>query len=357
MRKRYIAMGLVVAAALYAGVFSMLNSNPVADARDIQRADVTRNDAGDTLTILNWNLGYGGLGAGSDFVSDGGTHMFPPSRAAVRANVAGIERVLRQQGAGADVFIFQEMAHDGPVNYWVNVKGRVDDLHGDLNRVFFADFQTRLLPWPIRLTHGQAIHTRHTIAETDVVPLPAEDTAIFGVKRRYASVVTRLPIAGRERGWTIASVHLAAFDPDAAVRTRQLRELMAWAEAEYARGQHVVLGGDWNLQIAETDFPNTTEERFLFWLFPFPQDALPEGWRIAADASVPSVRTNYQPYVAGENYVTTIDGFIVSPNVAIDSVNGIDLGFEHTDHQPVRITVRALVTAGSSERTVTPPGL
>ena len=28
-----------------------------------------------------------------------------------------------------------------------------------------------------------------------------------------------------------------------------------------------------------------------------------------------SVRTNLKPYVAGENYVTTIDGFIVSPNV------------------------------------------
>jgi hypothetical protein len=343
--RRILIGGAIAAAviALYAAGFSALNSNSVANARDIQRRDAaTSSEAGDTLTILDWNLGYGGLGAGSDFVADGGTHTFPPSRTAVRANVAGIERVLREQGESIDVFIFEEMAHDGPVNYWVNLKGRIDDLHSGLNRVFFADFQTRLLPWPLRLTHGQAIHTRHTIAETGVVPLPAEDTAIFGVKRRYASLVTRLPVAGRERGWTIASVHIAAFDPDAAVRTRQLRELMAWAAAEYARGQHVVLGGDWNLQLAETNFPHTTDERFLFWLFPFPQDALPEGWRIAADASVPSVRTNHQPYVAGDNYVTTIDGFIVSPNVAVEEVRGIDLGFEHTDHQPVRITVRAI---------------
>ncbi len=137
-------------------------------------------------------------------------------------------------------------------------------------------------------------------------------------------------------------MHLAAFDPDAAVRTRQLRELMAWAQRQYENGQHVVLAGDWNFRIAETNFPNTTDERFLFWLFPFPQEALPEGWRIGADASVPSVRTNYQPYAPGENYVTTIDGFIVSPNVAIESLSGVDLGFEHTDHQPVRARVRAI---------------
>jgi hypothetical protein len=50
--------------------------------------------------------------------------------------------------------------------------------------------------------------------------------------------------------------------------------------------------------------------------------------------------------VAGENYVTTIDGFVVSPNVAVESVRGFDLGFEYTDHQPVRLRVRAIGGAG-----------
>jgi endonuclease/exonuclease/phosphatase family metal-dependent hydrolase len=294
-----------------------------------------------------WNLGYGGLGRESDFVADGGTSYFPPSRAVVRGNVDGIARTVAEQANGADVIIFQELARGGPVNYWRDLRGRIDETLAARNRVFFADFKTRLMPWPLAMTHGQAIYANFTLAEPEVVPLPAEDASIFGVKRRYASVAARLPIAGRAQGWTVASVHLAAFDPDAAVRTRQLCELLAWAEREYRSGQHVVIGGDWNFQLAETNFPNTTEERFLFWLFPFPQDALPEGWRIAADASIPSVRTNYQAYRPGENYTTTIDGFIVSPNVAIESVSGLDLGFEHSDHQPVRLTARAL--AGGSE--------
>jgi hypothetical protein len=45
--------------------------------------------------------------------------------------------------------------------------------------------------------------------------------------------------------------------------------------------------------------------------------------------------------VPGENYVTTIDGYIVSPNVEVLEVNGYDLGFEYTDHQPVRLGVQA----------------
>lgn len=335
-------LGAAAAIALSLGAFVLANSSPLGHARDIDaHLPGPASPAGDVLDVLVWNLGYGGLGAGSDFVADGGRHYLPPSRAAVRENVDAITALLAREGPGTDVFVFQEIARGGLVNYWVDLRQHVDDVLAGRRRLFFADFRTRLMPWPLRMEHGQAIYSSSEIAEYDLVALPAEDTSIFGVKRRYAALVSRLPIANRTGGWTVVSVHLAAFDPDAAVRTRQLHELMAWAQAEHARGQHVILAGDWNFQIADTEFPHMTEDRFLFWLFPFPQEELPQGWRIAADAAVPSVRTNHQTYVAGDNYVTTIDGFIVSPNVEVESVAGIDLGFEHTDHQPVRLRARA----------------
>lgn len=338
MRRVLIILGAVVLiAGLWLTVFLSINHSAVAQVSDVHRRAV--GDlvvAGETLDILVWNVGYGGLGAGSDFVSDGGEHMFPPSRAAVRENVAGIGRFL--EANPADVVVFQELARGGPVNYWVDVRARVDRALPGRDRTFFADFHTRLMPWPLRMTHGQALYSRVAVQGADVVALPAEDAGIFGVRRRYASPLIRL---SGDQNWTIVSVHLAAFDENAVVRTRQLRELMAWGQREYAIGRRVVIAGDWNFQIAETNFPHRTEQRHLFWLFPFPPDALPEGWRIGADATIPSVRTNHQPYVRGDNYVTTIDGFIVSPNVEIVAVNGHDLGFQHTDHQPVRIRVRA----------------
>lgn len=343
MRKRYVALALVVAFAAYVAAFMTLNSNSVASSDDLVEGAgaMPISAAPETLNITIWNLGYGGLGAGSDFIADGGQNYLPPSRRAVRDNVDAIIATLGAERDTTDIFIFQEIARAGPVNYWVDLKGRIDRALETRRQTFFADFKTRLMPWPLRMEHGQAIYANFPFVTTAVVPLPAEDTSIFGVKRRYASVSARVPMQGGGE-WTIVSVHLAAFDPDAVVRTRQLRELMAWAQSEYQAGRHVVIGGDWNFQLGETNFPHATDERFLFWLFPFPQDALPEGWRIAADLAVPSVRTNHQPYVAGENFATTIDGFIVSPNVEIETVSGIDLGFQHTDHQPVRLRVRAL---------------
>ena len=89
------------------------------------------------------------------------------------------------------------------------------------------------------------------------------------------------------------------------------------------------------------DFPHSTAPEYQFWIRDFPHELLPEGWTWAVDPSVPSVRTAHQPYVAGDNLVMVIDGFLVSPNVAVDQVNGVDLGFEHTDHHPVVATLSA----------------
>lgn len=347
MRRFLIGLGVVVVVlGVWVGAFLMANRSGVARAQDLERTQVADlPEAGATLDIVAWNLGYGGLGAGSDFIADGGTHSFPPSQAAVRANVAGIAHFLSTQ-QDADIVLLEELAHAGPANYWVNLKQSVDVALSGRDALFFADFKTRLMPWPLAMSHGQGRYSRVAVDSVDVVPLPAEDAGIFGVRRRYAATVTRLK---GPQNWTICSVHLAAFDADAAVRTRQLRELLAWAQREYAQGRHVVIGGDFNLQLAQTNFPNTTEHKYLFWVFAFPQDALPAGWRIAADAATPSVRTNERPYHAGENYTTVIDGFIVSPNVAVEQVSGFNLDFQNSDHNPVRVRVRALPDGEGSE--------
>ncbi len=93
--------------------------------------------------------------------------------------------------------------------------------------------------------------------------------------------------------------------------------------------------GALNLVLEDSEFPHTTDKKYLFWVHDFPREVLPEGWRIVADPSTPTVRTDQQPYVAGDNFVTIIDGFIVSPNVNVLGVKTTDMGFEASDHQPV----------------------
>ena len=39
------------------------------------------------ITIMTWNLGYGGLGEESNFIADGGKSILPPSKAIVSKNM------------------------------------------------------------------------------------------------------------------------------------------------------------------------------------------------------------------------------------------------------------------------------
>ena len=69
---------------------------------------------------------------------------------------------------------------------------------------------------------------------------------------------------------------------------------------------------------------------------------LPEGWSYAYDLSVPSCRLLNQPYDPADAEDTqhyVIDGFILSPNVTLESVETLDEGFTASDHNPVLLRV------------------
>lgn len=138
----------------------------------------------------------------------------------------------------------------------------------------------------------------------------------------------------------LGNLHLAAFDPEAGLRADQLERLAEFLQAETAKGSTVVLGGDWNLVLADTRFPHTTEERFLGWIHPLPSGFPPPGYRFAVDRTTPTVRTLERPYLHGENFTGIIDGFLVSADAELLDVRTYDLAFRFSDHHPVLLRLR-----------------
>jgi endonuclease/exonuclease/phosphatase family metal-dependent hydrolase len=291
-----------------------------------------RSLAGESLSVTIWNLGYAGLGAESDFSVDGGKNYLPPSRAATAKNIAGISRELA--ATSSDVVLLQETARASLLTRGADsVAAAAASLEGRDN-AFSADFATRLMPPPFAARHGLLSSVGVGGATREIVMLPLEPQFILGMTQRlYHLHVIRLPAPGGD--WTVVDLHLSAFDEGANVRLEQLRAVLKFAQAEYAKGNRVVLGGDWNYEFHRPQRPTTTAEKYLFWVHPFPYEELPEGWSVAIDRDTPSVRTNERPYVRGENFTTVIDGFIISPNVRAESVRTRDLDFQFSDHQPV----------------------
>ena len=132
----------------------------------------------------------------------------------------------------------------------------------------------------------------------------------------------------------VVNLHLEAYD-DGEGKAAQTAMLFQILEEEYARGNYVIAGGDFN-----QTFPGTLEkwpigEGDVWAPVVLEAESLPEGWSYVYDDSSPTCRLLDAPYDSGTSQHYVLDGFIVSPNVEVLSVQTQDLGFKYSDHNPV----------------------
>ncbi len=70
-------------------------------------------------------------------------------------------------------------------------------------------------------------------------------------------------------------------------------------------------------------------------------DWRPGEWELVYDPKVPTNRSVDSPYIEGKSFITIIDGFLVSPNVDVMKIKGIDHEFKDSDHNSVIIKLKA----------------
>ncbi len=284
------------------------------------------------LAVATWNIGYAGMGKEADFIMDMGRQKRPTTSKLVDRNIKAITKQI--QALEADILLLQEAARPSWNTYGRDVLGALQLKLSDYDLVFGADINTRYVPQPFNFEIGNAIFTRLAATSAERRALPLEPKFRFGMFRKgYRMHILRI---NGEQNWVFINIHLSAFDDKISrVREKQLKAVIKFSQAEYAMGHHVVIGGDWNLRLAPSEFEHSTEERYLFWIRDLPPQITPQGWQWAIDAMNPTVRTAHKPYQEKENFRLIVDGFLVSPNVNIESINTLDLQFEYSDHNPV----------------------
>jgi len=316
---------------LFAGILALNYFNNGLKSKS-GSADILPN-AGATISVLNWNIGYAGLGKESDFIMDGGENLLPPSVEIVEKNLAGIQNTLRENTA--DFYLIQEAAEPDMLNYGVDVFGGIKDALRNTDWLLGFGYRTQLIPRGYAVKNGTASFASVKTSAVELIRLPNEPTRVYGILQRQYHIQAREFTDASDNPWVVMNIHLSAFDEGGNIRVQQYEKLLEIAGEYYADGKRVVIGGDWNMQLTPTDFPHNTKEKDLFWLKTLPTEKLSPGWQLVFDPAIATVRTNERPFIKGENYTTIIDGFLVSPNVDVVSVQGIDTNFEFTDHQPV----------------------
>lgn len=286
------------------------------------------------LTVLTWNIGFAALGAKADLVIDGGKNL----RALPQEEIEKAAKAIAGKlvGFDADIVLLQETANAGFLTRGVDVQNHISERLTGYSQCFWADFQTRFVPAPLKLRHGMASFSRNGLPQSRALDLPQDPFYYYGfLKKYYGAIVQEYPIEGKSGMWVVINIHLSAFDEGANIRKQQMKALFDFSQKEFEAGNYVIIGGDWNMRLSKTKFPHTAKGKAVFEDFDLNQKYVPKGWMICADPETASLRSLSNAYVKGQSYTSIVDGFVISPNVFVKTVETIDLGFEHTDHHPV----------------------
>ena len=295
----------------------------------------------ETYTIYNWNIGYAGLGSESNFFYDGGK-MVRPKQTMVDKYFSGILNKV-EEWKDADFIFLQEVDINSKRSYQLAESQLLNEKLITFFSSIAINYQLNYIPIPITKPMGKVksgIITYGKMKPTENVrfqfpskfPWPKN---LFMLDR--CMLFQRYPLANKKE-LIIINHHLSAYDNTGTLKAAEMDYLKKLVLKEYEKGNYVVVGGDWNQCPPDFDpYTKMSKEEADYDQSNIAKDFMPSDWTWAYDKSVNTNRklvTEYQPNIT---FTTIIDFYLLSPNIEVKTIEGIELGFENSDHQPVKL--------------------
>jgi endonuclease/exonuclease/phosphatase family metal-dependent hydrolase len=293
------------------------------------------------FSLLTWNIGYGGLDREMDFFYDGGTRVFTPETTCLK-NLSEINKFLKQNDS-IDFILLQEVDMDSKRSYHINEFESLKIALKAYSPAFAKNYDVFFVPVPPatpmgKVLSGLTIFSKYLPTSSIRYSFPGEygfPKQLFMLDRCF--LVNRYPLSnGKEL--LIINTHNEAFDPGQ-IRRAQMSYLKDFLLDEFRNGNYIVTGGDWNQNPPEfhSDFAmNKTDTTQMV----IPIDYLPPDWKWLYDNRTPSERNVFTAYDPSSTTTNIFDFFLISPNIVSISVEGVQLNFENSDHNPVRIKIK-----------------
>lgn len=299
-------------------------------------------EPGTALRLMTWNIGYCGMGAAEDFVMDGGSGSGKPERADFDAYYAGVLDTLAANDA--DIYLLQEVDTDSSRSYRVNEAEGILESLGAASGAHALNYSCPFVPFPIppigRVNSGVLTASDFALAgDAERVALPCPFSwPLRTANLKRCLLVTRYELPDSPAELVVVNLHLEAYD-DGEGKAAQTEALVSLLESEYAGGNYVIAGGDFNQTFSGVMEKWPMLDESLWTPGVLSGGALPEGWSFVYDAENPSCRLDNAPYDAESSQHYVLDGFIVSPNVQVERVETLDTGFAYSDHSPVMMEI------------------
>lgn len=323
------------------------------------------------LTISSYNIGFGAYSQDYTFFLDYGETNNGEIKEGYYGKAKSEEEVLfNTNGAietivslNPDFALFQEVDMKATRSFKVNQFGLLQESFKDKNNTFGVNFDSAFLPYPFYDMHGKtlagiATFSKYRILDSKRISLPIASnlSKFFDLDRCF--VINEFNTSNNNR-LIVINIHMSAYDEGGIIRKQQLDLLNSYLDDFKNKGYYVIVGGDFNHDLitynplynynfdANVAFKEYISHKRPDWLQllynELSESVIIDGYNVIASENAPTCRDASIEWEIGEGYVTTIDGFIVSDNVEVLSIETIitengNKGLKHfaySDHDPV----------------------
>ena len=345
--KKTVKAFLILVIILAAGFAGLIIYAVITDYKPGEKTAIEINDSpaplNDSLvlSLMTWNIGYCGLDKAMDFFYDGGKKVFTPKEQLLK-NLSAAMKMIKGNDS-IDFILLQEVDKKSKRSYQLDEFETITGHARYASNAFAANYKVFFVPVPPsspmgKVFSGIATLSRFIPSSSLRYSFPGKygfPKQLFMLDRCF--MVNRYPLKnGREL--ILINTHNEAYD-SGDIRKAQMEYFKDFVLTEYQNGNYIIAGGDWN-QSPPGFKPEFVINKVKTDQMVILSDYLPEGWEWIYDSKIPTNRSLDIPYDPSVTTTTVIDFFLVSPNVEAISAECINLDFEHSDHNPVRIKVK-----------------
>ncbi len=343
LRTVCITLAVVLLVPISYLLYVVLDYYRIEDHQNLEIAGeaVDTVPVGETLKLVTYNIGFGAYSADYSFFMDGGEYARAYSEEAVRANITGVLETVKKQNP--DFALFQEVDVDGTRSYHVDQTSLLAAGFSGYDRVFAQNYDSSYLFYPFHQPiganrSGMMSFSKFHMTSATRRSLPIEESLYRFLDLDRAYSVSVIPTANG-RSLILYNVHLSAYTSDGTIADEQLKMLCADMEEQYRQGNYVIAAGDFNKDmLGDSSKYFTRAEGEFTWAKALDTSLLPASITSYSGTNVPTCRNADSPYRGdGTDFVLSVDGVLMSDNVALVTCQTVDVGFAYSDHNPVSV--------------------
>lgn len=325
--------------------YHRIDDNQILDISGSAASNTVDVTSGKTYHLTSWNIGFAAYTDQFSFFMDGGKYSRAFSEEATVENMNAIIDELAKQKS--DFYLIQEVDFGSTRSYHVDEKAMIEEAFKDkYASTFGINYDSSYLFYPITSPIGASKSGVLTLSSADITdsvrrsfPIQTGFAKFLDLDRCFT--VDRVPCSNG-KDLVLINLHASAYTTDDTIVTQQMQMLADVIKEEYEKGNYVIAGGDFNMDLlgdSASIFGVSGED--YSWAQPFPTDIIPGGAGLVAplDPSnpIPSCRNADSPWDPETNFQITIDGFIITDNIEVESCEVTDQQFAYSDHQPVQL--------------------